>query len=272
MGPGAGGHPLQARGDRLTDVLYEGVDGIGRITLNRPEKLNALRVETFEGLIEALRAADADSDVRVVTLSGAGRAFCAGGDIEMAQRVLTDEQAGRHHYFARMIEVSKLMLALDKPVVCAVQGACVGGGAELVCFADLVVAGESAYFCFNGTEIGGGNWWGGTQLLPLLVGLRRAEELLYLSQRIAAADAERDGFVTRVVPDDELQRAVDETCRRLIDLSRDGIRLTKAGVRATKELLLTSLSTTAELNVSAFSRPDLRQAFDAFLAARSGST
>lgn len=186
----------------------------------------------------------------------------------MAQHVLTDEHAGRHHYFARMIEVSRLMLALDKPVVCAVQGACVGGGAELVCFADLVLAGSSAFFCFNGTEIGGGNWWGGTQLLPLLVGLRRAEELLYLSRRLPAAEAEQTGFVSRVVPDSELQAAVDVTCRRLLELSGDGLRLTKAGLRTTKELLLTSLSATAELNVSAFSRPDLREAFDAFLATR----
>lgn len=220
-------------------------------------------------MLEALRAAGADSDVRAVTLTGEGRAFCAGGDVEMAQTVLTDERTGRHHYFARMIEVSKLMLALEKPVVCGVQGACVGGGAELVCFADLVLAAESAFFWFNGTEIGGGNWWGGTQLLPLLVGLRRAEELLYLSRRLPAGTALQDGFVTRVVPDDELRSAVDETCARLLELSDDGVRLTKAGLRATKEQLLLSLSTTAELNVAAFSRPDLRNAFDAFLSARS---
>ena len=268
MGPRARRHPLQARGSQLSDVLYEAAGGIGRITLNRPEKLNALRVETFEGLIAALRAAGEDAGIGVVTLTGAGRAFCAGGDIEMAQTVLTDEHAGRHHYFARMIEVSTLMLSLDKPVVCAVRGACVGGGAELVCFADIVLAAESAFFCFNGTEIGGGNWWGGTQLLPLLVGLRRAQELMYLSRRLPAAEAAQSGFVTSVVPDSELDAAVDETCRRLLELSADGIRLTKAGLRATKELLLTSMSTTAELNVSAFSRPDLRNAFDAFLTAR----
>lgn len=250
------------------DVLYEAAGGVARITLNRPAKLNALRVATFEQLIDALRAAAADEHVGVVVIAGAGRAFCAGGDIEMAQTVLTNEHAARHHFVARMAEVSKLMTALDKPVVCAVQGACVGGGAELITFADLVLAGESASIHFNGVEVGGGNWWGGTQLLPLLVGLRRAEELLYLSRRVSAAEAERIGLVTRVVPDDELAAAVDETCARILDLSEEGIRLTKAGLRATKELLLASLLATAEMNVSALTKPGLHEAFAAFLDGR----
>jgi enoyl-CoA hydratase/carnithine racemase len=201
------------------DVLYAAGDGVAAITLNRPEKLNALRIETYEALIVALREAGDDERVGVVTIRGAGRAFCAGGDIDMAQSVLTSEHEARRHFFGRMIEVSKLVLALDKPVVCAVHGACVGGGAELITFADLVLAGESAFFLFNGAEIGGGNWWGATQLLPLLVGIRRAEEMLYLSRRVEAAEAERIGLVTRVVPDHELAGAVDEACARILDLS-----------------------------------------------------
>jgi enoyl-CoA hydratase/carnithine racemase len=250
------------------DVLYSAAEGVARITLNRPAKLNALRVETFEQLIESLRVAAGDERVGVVVVGGAGRAFCAGGDVEMAQTMLTNERAARHHFVARMTEISKLMLALDKPVVCAVRGACVGGGAELITFADLVVAAESAFVHFNGVEVGGGNWWGATQLLPLLVGLRRAEELLYLSRRVSAAEAERIGLVNRVVPDDELDRTVDEICSRVLDVSEEGLRLTKAGLRATKELLLASLLTTAELNVSALTKPGLHEAFAAFLEGR----
>lgn len=250
------------------DVLYAVSDGVATITLNRPQKLNALRIETYEALIEALRAAAADASVGVVAIRGAGRAFCSGGDIEMAQSVLTSEHEARRHFFGRMIETSKLVMALDKPVICAVQGACVGGGAELVTFADLVIAGESAFFLFNGTKIGGGNWWGAAQLLPLLVGFRRAEEILYLSRRVDAAEAERIGFVTRVVPDAELASAVDDVCSRLLDLSEDGIRLTKAGLRSTKELLLASLAAGAEMNVAALTKPGLHDAFAAFLEGR----
>jgi enoyl-CoA hydratase/carnithine racemase len=167
-----------------------------------------------------------------------------------------------------MIEVSTLMLRLDKPVVCAVNGACVGGGAELITFADIVVAGEGAFFVFNGTEIGGCSWWGGPQLLPLLVGLRRAEEMLYLSKRVYAEEAARIGLVTRVVPDGGLDTATDEICQRILDLSEDGIRLTKAALRSTKELVLMTMSAAAEMNVSALAKPDLHAAFDNFLHGR----
>jgi enoyl-CoA hydratase/carnithine racemase len=250
------------------DLVVELTGGVATIVLNRPAKRNALRVQTFEELMAAVRVAAADESIGVVSISGAGPSFCAGGDIEMAQTLLTSEHEGRHHFFSRMIELARLLLALDKPVVCAVHGACVGGGAELVTFADIVVAGESATFRFNGTEIGGGNWWGATQLLPLLVGLRRAEELLYLSTPVDAAAAERMGFVTQVVPDSELQTTTQGICERILDLSEDGVRLTKAGLRSTKELLLSSMASAAEANLSAFTKPGMHAAFDAFLERR----
>jgi 2-ketocyclohexanecarboxyl-CoA hydrolase len=253
------------------DLLYDVSDGVATMTLNRPDKLNALRVQTYEELIDALRTAGADEHVGVVAITGAGRAFCAGGDIEMAQTVLTSEHAARTHFFARMIEVSKLILALDKPVVCAVHGACVGGGAELITFADIVIAGESAFFLFNGVEVGGGNWWGATQLLPLLVGMRRAEEILYLSRRVPAEEADQIGLVTRVVADEALTAATAEVCGRILDLSEEGIRLTKAGLRTTKELLLASMAAGAEMNVSALVKPGLHEAFAAFLDGRAMS-
>src|SRR4051794_1858965 len=182
------------------DLLYEAARGVATITLNRPDKLNALRVQTYEELREAIAAAGADETVGVVVIKGNGRAFCAGGDIEMAQTLLTSEHAGRTHYFSRMIGVSDALLGIGQPVVFAVHGACVGGGVEMALFADLIVADESAYFVFNGTSIGGCSWWGAPQLLPALVGLRRAEEWLYLSTRVGAREAAEAGLVTRCVP------------------------------------------------------------------------
>jgi enoyl-CoA hydratase/carnithine racemase len=250
------------------DILYEAADGVATITLNRPDKLNALRVETYEELASALREAGADASVGVVVLAGAGRAFCAGGDLEMAQTVLTTEHAGRQHYFGRMITVSDLVLNLEKPVVCAIRGACVGGGAELVTFADFAVAGDSAYFVFNGTALGGCSWWGGPQLLPLQVGLRRAEEILYLSEKVGADEAARIGLVNRTVPDDDVASETQAICSRILDLSENGVRLTKSALRTAKQGLLASMSGAAEANAAALGRPDLHAAFDAFLNGR----
>lgn len=251
------------------DILYAVKGGVGTITLNRPEKLNALRMETYDEVTVALRAAAADETVGVVVLAGAGRAFCAGGDVEMAQTMLTSEQAGRDHYFSRMLGVSGRMLGLGKPVICAIQGACVGGGAELSLFADYVIADETAFFVFNGTAIGGCSWWGAPQLLPVLVGMRKAEEILYLSRRVQADEAERIGLVTYVVPAGELVAATDEICQRMLDLSEEGLRMTKAALRTTKELLLTGMTASAEMNVAVLGKADLHAAFDAF---RKGQT
>jgi enoyl-CoA hydratase/carnithine racemase len=253
--------------DTFQDLAYEVTGGVATITLDRPDRLNALREQTFEELAAALRRAGGDEHAGVVVLAGAGRAFCAGGDVNMARSVLTTEQAGRQHYFGRMLPVSDAIVAMDKPVVCAVHGACVGGGAELATFADYVVADETAFFLFNGTSIGGCSWWG-AQLLPLQVGLRRAEEVLYFSERVDAAEAARIGMINRVVPAGRLADETATICERLLNLSEDGLRLTKATMRSVKEGLLSSMSASAEMNVSALGKPDLHAAFDAFLAGR----
>jgi enoyl-CoA hydratase/carnithine racemase len=254
-----------------TDLRYVAERGVATITLDRPEKLNALRVQTYDELLRSLREAGADETVGVVVVRGTGRAFCAGGDIEMAQSVLTSEAAGRTHFFERMIGVSDVIVGLGKPVIFSIHGACVGGGAEMALFADFVLADETAYFLFNGTKIGGGNWWGAPQLLPLMVGLRRAQEILYLSTKVDAKDAAEMGLVTRVVPAGTLEEATAEICERILDLSEEGVRLTKAALRPTMQLLLSSQAAAAELNVAAIGKPDLHAAFDAFLAGRAMS-
>lgn len=253
------------------DILYEVDGGIASITLNRPEKLNALRIKTFEELAAALRLAAEDETAGVVVIAGAGRAFCAGGDVEMTTTMLTSASAGRYHFFGRMLTLSNLVLALSKPVVCAVQGAAVGGGAELTVFADMVIADKTAYFLFNGTAIGGCSWWGAPQLLPVLVGVRKAEEILYLSTRVGADEAARLGLITQVVPAGELEAATSEMCNRILDLSEEGMRYTKAALRSVKELLLASMSASAEMNASALGKGDLHAAFEAFRDRRSMS-
>ena len=252
-----------------TDLLYDVAAGVATITINRPERRNALRVQTYEELAAALEAASADDHVGVVVITGAGdRAFSAGGDLEMAKDTLTTTAAVRTHSFQRMLRVSGLMTAMGTPVVCAVNGVCVGGGAELACFADLVIAADTASFVYNGTRIGGCSWWGAPQLLPLIVGLRRAEEILYLGGTVTAAQALEYGLVNRLVPAGQLPAATAELADQLLGLSAEGLRQTKAALRATRELMLASMSSAAELNASAVAGPDIQMAFQAFLDKR----
>jgi enoyl-CoA hydratase/carnithine racemase len=248
------------------DMLYAVAEGVATITFNRPEKRNALGARGYEELIAALKQADADETAGVVVIAGNGKAFCAGGDIDMARTILTSESAARTHFFGRMIEASRWMLTMGKPVICSIQGACVGGGAELMTFADFVIADETAYFLYNGTALGGCSWWGGPQLLPLLVGMRKAEEILYLSERIDAEEAARIGLINRVVPGGELAAATNEYCQRILNLSEDGVRLTKAALRPTKEILLSSMSASAEMGLGALG--NLRATFEAMQDAR----
>lgn len=245
------------------DLTYEVTSGRAQIVLNRPEKLNALRFQSYEELNRALLMAGADPTVGVVVIKGSGRAFCAGGDLDMANASLREARAARFHFFSRMIEVGHTMSMLSKPVICQVHGACVGGGAEMVLFADLIIAAEDCFFHFNGTAIGGCSWWGAPQLLPLQVGLRRAEQILLLSERVAGAEASRIGLANASYPAADLDRKVADLCDRLLDLSEEGLRLTKASLRSVKEQMLASMSSAAEASVAAVADKDLHQAFDA---------
>jgi len=249
------------------DVRFEVGAGVATLTIDRPEALNAMRIQTFEELERGLREADGDPSVGVVVLAGStqSKAFCAGGDLHMAKE-FTTTMAIREHYFHRMQRLSWLLVNSQKPVICAIHGPCIGGGAELSLFCDFVIASEDAYLSFNGTEIGGSCWWGATQLLPVMVGLRAAEDILYTSRRVGAPEAAELGLISAAVPAASLDRAVSERCELLLERSDEGIRLTKAALRATKEILLATMSASAEQAVAGHEGSDVLAAFDAFLA------
>lgn len=247
------------------DLLYDVTDGVAAITINRPETRNALRVRTFEELTAAIRRADVDAAVGVITLTGAGdKAFSSGGDLHMARELTTAHRA-REHFVHRMMGLSREIVYSDKPVVCVVNGVCVGGGAEIMTFCDFVIAADDALIWFLGTAIGGFCWWGPAQLLPLQAGLRRAEEILYTSRKLSGREAAELGIATESVPRADLAGAVDATCKRILGVSPEGVRLTKASLRATKEILLATMSLSAESAVAAHESSDVLASFDAFL-------
>ena len=245
-------------------ITFEKTDGIARLTLNRPDQLNALKARDYDDLTLAVLEATADDEVGVILISGNGRAFCAGGDLKEADVELVSESTSRQQFFRRMILLGEAMLHSSKPVVCAVHGACVGGGAELALFADLVIVDATAYFLFNGTAIGGANWWGAAALLPAKVGLGRAEEILYFSRRVTGAEAVELGLANRLA-DGDLEEQATRMCNELLNLSEGGIRLTKSALRTTKEMLLVGMTSHAEANVAALESPAFKAARSAFL-------
>ncbi|MDV6271832.1 enoyl-CoA hydratase-related protein, partial [Rhodococcus globerulus] len=209
----------------LTDVVYEVVGGVARITINRPEKYNAFREETLDDLISAFSAAEADRSVGVIVLTGAGeKAFCSGGDIAWED---ASDPAGAARMNRRTSNLSLIMRGCGKPIIARVRGYAVGGGNELQMLCDLTVASDDSKFGQSGPKMGSVPVWWGTQLLPRIVGERRAREIVMLCEQIPAPEAVTLGLINKSVPVEDLDAAVDQWCERLLSLSPQALRVAK---------------------------------------------
>jgi enoyl-CoA hydratase/carnithine racemase len=199
------------------DFYYVVSEGIATITFNRPEVMNALTFEVYAQLRDLFETLRYDDTVRVVILTGEGKAFCTGGDVhEIIGELLARDMRGRLD-FARMTgAVVQHMRLLDKPIIAALNGMTAGAGAVLALASDLRVASDQARLAFLFSRVGlTGADMGAGYLLPRIVGLGRAYELLLLGDTIDAATAERFGLVNRVVPHAELIPFVTDWAKRL---------------------------------------------------------
>src|SRR5256714_9924793 len=213
-------------------VISNPQPGVTQLTLNRPEKLNAMNVELITELHDALAAVAADDSCRAVLLTGAGRGFCSGLDLGGYGTVAGSEGQGQvvggfstHQHIASLIP---RLRALPVPVIAAVNGAAAGGGLALALGADIRIASASARFNVAFVRIGlSGCDIGVSWLLPRLIGASRAWELMLTGRIIDAAEADRIGLVSRIVPDDELLEAALETAALIAANSPWGVRMTK---------------------------------------------
>jgi dihydroxynaphthoic acid synthetase len=223
----------------LQDVLYDATDGVARITINRPEKLNAFREETLDDLIAAFSAAEADRTVGVIVLTGAGdRAFCSGGDIAWED---ASDPAGAARMNRRTSVLSLIIRGCGKPVIARVKGYAVGGGNEMQMLCDLTIASDDSKFGQAGPKMGSVPVWWGTQLLPRIVGERRAREIVMLCEPILAPEAVRIGLINKSVPAEELDAAVDQWCERLLSLSPQALRVAKLSLNYESDQLWPSV-------------------------------
>lgn len=198
-------------------VIWELTDGIGRLTLNRPDAANAIAPDQRREIIALLEAASDDPEVRVVVIASRGRHFCSGADVERIGGLSGSRKVGSGTRLI-MTGAQRLVAAIldcDKPVIAVVQGTAAGLGAHIAYASDLVVASEEASFIEAFSLRGMVVDAGGAYLLPRLLGMQRAKELALLGDRLPARAAAELGLVNRVVPAAELEATADELASRL---------------------------------------------------------
>lgn len=205
-------------------VLNEDLGGgVRKLSLNRPHRLNAIAPELLDDLVAAFDAANADPSVGAIVLTGEGRAFCAGDDLKEFGAQATDE-AGTTAYIERIQDVTRSLVLGDKPVVGAIRGWAVGGGLEWVINCDFAIAAEGTRFFFPEISLGVFVTGGVTDILPRIVGLPKAREMILLGERFGAAEAKDWGLVRDVVPDADLLPAATALARRLAALPSGPVR------------------------------------------------
>jgi enoyl-CoA hydratase/carnithine racemase len=255
-----------------SSFLYEQTDtGVATITLNRPERLNALTFEVYRELTDTFAALRNETDVRVVVITGAGRAFCSGGDVHDIIGELFDRDMEGLLAFTRMTcELVRNIRALRKPVIASLNGTTAGAGACIALASDLRIASEAAKIAFLFVKVGlSGADMGAAYLLPRVVGLTKATELLYTGDFISAPEAERIGLYNRVVPGDQLSAITRELAERLAQGPAFAIAKTKELLdREANMSLDAALECEAQAQAICMQHPDYREAYEAFVAKR----
>ena len=208
-------------------IIYHKKNHVARITLNRPEALNALNRTMVTELGQALEDSDADPEIRVVIVTGAGKAFCSGADLKFASEELTSTRAEQDFFrFANRVMMRRIE-TMSKPVIAAVNGHAMGGGFEILTVVDLAVAAEDAIISDMHIKQGLLAAGGTPYRLPLIIGMRKAKELMFTGKSITGKEAEEIGLVNKAVPSSLLQSTVDALAEELAEYSPVAMSITK---------------------------------------------
>ncbi|MBW2443892.1 MAG: enoyl-CoA hydratase/isomerase family protein [Deltaproteobacteria bacterium] len=226
-------------------VRYERTDNVAIITLNRPERLNAITRELLAGLIDQLETARKDDEVAAVILTGAGRAFCAGEDLKETSAGKTFEQWVEET--DGLQQVQRVILGLGKPLIAAIPGYALGGGCEFALSCDIRIAAEEAQFGFPETEVGLTITTAGTKLLSQIVGLGKAKELVFTGDFVDAREALRIGLANQVVAQENLLEAALALARKISEKSPLALKLSRIAI---DQGLHSSFEQTLELEAS----------------------
>jgi enoyl-CoA hydratase/carnithine racemase len=219
-----------------TVVLYHIDEKVSVITLNRPEKLNAISEPLREGLVAAFKRADEEAGTSVVLLQAEGRSFCAGYDIsprDLSKDEWRHDALKARDHLAHDLALEMTPWDMRKPVIASVQGHCMGGGCELVMFCDLTIAADDATFAEPEVRFSA---VGPAIIMPMIIGYKKARELLYFGDAIDARTALELGMVNRVVPRAELKAASIKYAKRLSLISPEALAATKLSINRGAEV------------------------------------
>src|SRR6059058_365399 len=251
--------------------LYAQADGIATITLNRPERLNAITFEVYHELTNFFVTLRDEKGVRVVVITGAGRAFCSGGDVRDIIGELQGRDAEGLLEFTRLTcELIRNIRALQKPIIASLNGVTAGAGACIALASDIRIAAEEAKIAFIFVKVGlAGTDMGATYLLPRVVGLAKATELLMTGDFVTASEAAAIGLYNKVVPRDQLETATREFAEKLARGPALGLAKTKEMLNREMHMGFESaLEAEAVAQALCMQHPDFEEAHAAFIEKR----
>jgi enoyl-CoA hydratase/carnithine racemase len=252
--------------------LFEtNASGVATITLNRPERLNALTFEVYRELTDTFAALKNEPEVRAVVITGAGRAFCSGGDVhDIIGELFKRDMEGLLAFTRMTCELVANIRSLHKPVIASLNGTTAGAGACIALASDIRIAADEAKIAFLFVKVGlSGADMGAAYLLPRVVGLAKATELLYTGDFISAQEAERIGLYNRVVPASQLKDATQELAELLARGPAFALAKTKELLdREAHMNLEAALECEAQAQAICMQHPDYREAYEAFVAKR----
>jgi enoyl-CoA hydratase/carnithine racemase len=256
----------------MTDqLLFETKDHIATITLNRPDVLNAFTEEMIEAWVAALQECRDNDDIHVVVLTGAGRAFCAGGDVRAMKESpdRNNPNLTKSRLWDMVQNIPKTLQEMDKPIIAAVNGPATGAGMDMASMCDIRIAAESAKFAESYVRMGLVPGAGGCWFLPRLIGMPKALELLYTADFVEAAEAKEIGLVNHVYPDDELMEQTYKLATKIARRAPISVRLIKRATYQGQRIdLVTHLDQISSHMTIARSSDDHMEAVDAFLEKR----
>jgi enoyl-CoA hydratase/carnithine racemase len=240
---------------------------VATITLDRPDRLNALTFAVYEELRDTFRALHDETGVRAIVLTGSGRAFCSGGDVEDIIGALFErDYLGLLEFTRLTCDLILAMRQCRRPIVAALNGTVAGAGAVMAAAADIRIASESAKIAFLFTKVGlSGADMGAAWLLPRIVGMGRAAELLMTGEFISAAEAERIGLYNKVVPAEEVLESAREFAARLAKGPSFALEVTKDALNREAHMdMATAFENEGQIQAVCMQNPNFRAAYEAF--------